>query len=128
MKVNIWPKITVVFQQHFLWPHLTLKENILLPIKNELNIDDRLDEVVELFDMKEFIQRYPNQVSLGQRQRAALARAIVLRPDYLLLDEITSSLDIVIEPLNPEQLPKASNPIAEIFLGITRSPFNPVQL
>ena len=44
--------------------------------------------------MKDFIDRYPNQVSIGQRQRAALARALILNPSYVLLDEITSSLDV----------------------------------
>ena len=54
----------------------------------------RLEDLIELFDMQSFVQRYPNQASLGQRQRAALVRALILQPKYLLLDEITSSLDV----------------------------------
>jgi ABC-type polar amino acid transport system ATPase subunit len=89
-----WPKLTVVFQQHFLWPHLTLRENILLPLhKNHPGLSS-LRELIQVFGMEEFIDRYPNQVSMGQRQRAALARAFVLNPKYILLDEITSALDV----------------------------------
>lgn len=84
-------QIAMVFQQLFLWPHLTLRENIMLPKKIS---DAELEELINTFGMKNFIDRYPNQTSLGQRQRAALARAIALKPRYLLLDEVTSALDI----------------------------------
>jgi ABC-type polar amino acid transport system ATPase subunit len=91
-----WPKLTVVFQQLFLWPHLTLRQNITLPLGNRLDQSTQLhlEQLIERFNMHEFINRYPNQASLGQRQRAALVRAIVLKPQYILLDEITSSLDV----------------------------------
>jgi ABC-type polar amino acid transport system ATPase subunit len=105
----------VVFQQLFLWPHLTLLDNIKLPHQlrnkhdqkierrtssdisdktNEEPEQRRLEDLIELFDMKDFVNRYPNEASLGQRQRAALVRALILQPRYLLLDEITSSLDV----------------------------------
>jgi ABC-type polar amino acid transport system ATPase subunit len=91
-----WPKVSVVFQQLFLWPHLTLLQNITLPLMAK-GLDDKpanLRDLLDRFDMNDFVYRYPNQASLGQRQRAALVRALLLKPDYLLLDEITSSLDV----------------------------------
>jgi ABC-type polar amino acid transport system ATPase subunit len=91
-----WPKVTVVFQQLFLWPHLTLRENIMLPLGKCIDQSKRsyLGHLLDRFQMATFIDKYPNQASLGQRQRAALVRAMVLNPKYILLDEITSSLDV----------------------------------
>ncbi len=95
-KNSPWPKVTAVFQQLFLWPHLTLLDNITLPLTVQKKDIDRaqLKELTELFDMSGFLLRYPNEVSGGQRQRAALVRAVMLNPTYMLLDEITSSLDV----------------------------------
>jgi ABC-type polar amino acid transport system ATPase subunit len=91
-----WPKLTIVFQQLFLWPHLTMRQNITLPLEstNGSRRKTSIEELIELFDMDEFIDRFPNEVSLGQRQRVAIARALALEPKYLLLDEITSALDV----------------------------------
>ena len=90
-----WPELTVVFQQHFLWPHLTIRENILLPVRQRASLSSpAVRELITIFQMEDFIDRYPNQASLGQRQRAALARAFVLNPKFVLLDEITSALDV----------------------------------
>lgn len=91
-----FPEIGVVFQNLILWPHLTNNENIALSFQREMTKAEKAykDELVSMFDAKEFLKQYPNQSSLGQCQRVALIRTLVRQPKYLLLDEITASLDI----------------------------------
>ena len=64
-----YPKITVVFQQLFLWPHLTNRQNITLPLgKQELaNSQSRLKYLIKEMQMGEYIDKYPNQSSLDRR-------------------------------------------------------------
>jgi polar amino acid transport system ATP-binding protein len=88
---GLYPSVTAVFQELFLWPHLTLRENILLALPGD---SSQADELIAEFGLQACIDRYPEQASLGQRQRAALVRALVLSPRYLLLDEITSAQDV----------------------------------
>jgi arginine/lysine/histidine transport system ATP-binding protein len=90
-----FPTVTVVFQQLFLWPHLTNRQNITLAAKNHNHdYQNKLNELIEYLDMKYFIDVFPNQSSLGQKQRVALARALILDPRYIFFDEITSALDV----------------------------------
>lgn len=93
--IGVSSRVSLVFQQLFLWPHLTLRENVLLSLCKKEDVDiSEYHELVSLFGLDAIMSHYPNEASLGQRQRVALMRALVLHPKYLLLDEITSALDV----------------------------------
>jgi ABC-type polar amino acid transport system ATPase subunit len=81
--------VTLVSQQIFLWPHLTCRQNIEMAGGDESTYEEFAAEL----DVAKCLERYPNQVSVGQRQRIALIRAIATKPHFLLLDEVTSALD-----------------------------------
>ncbi len=92
----VWPTITMVFQQLFLWPHLSVRRNLTLALDatGDRDYRGRMDDLVDRLGMREYLDRVPMQVSIGERQRAAIARAVLLQPKYLLLDEVFSALDI----------------------------------
>lgn len=89
-----YPKVTVVFQGLFLFPHLNNETNILLPIKEQNRTAPDFDSLIDKLNIREVLKKFPNECSGGEKQRVALARQILLEPKYLLLDEVTSALDL----------------------------------
>jgi len=89
-----YPKVTVVFQGLFLFPHLTNETNILLPLKEQNKTSLDFDSLIDRLNIREVLKKFPNECSGGEKQRVALARQILLEPKYLLLDEVTSALDL----------------------------------
>ena len=90
-----YPDITLVSQTSHLWPHMTMKHNILLPLQQSKRYDGRMfDELVNQLWIRHILEYYPSDCSGGEKQRACLVRQLLLQPTYLLLDEVTSALDV----------------------------------
>ena len=93
--------IGLVFQNYALYPHMTVKQNIMFPLENlkgkdkmsKAQMQDRAYEVAKLVQIDELMDRKPSELSGGQQQRVAIARALVKMPRVLLLDEPLSNLD-----------------------------------
>ncbi len=88
--------IGFVFQDLALWPHFTVYEHIAFGLK-ELKINDLESKVLEMLDafgLRKHRDKYPHQLSGGQKQLVAIARSLVLKPKTLLMDEPLSDLDV----------------------------------
>lgn len=90
-------KLGFIFQDYNLLDTLTVKENIILPLALvKVNVDElekRVSAVAKTFGIHHILDKYPYQISGGQKQRTAAARAIITKPSLLLADEPTGALD-----------------------------------
>ena len=108
-------RIGIVFQAFNLFPHMTVMQNIILGPRQALRMDrpsaeDRAVELLERFGLLDKKEEYPDRLSGGQQQRLAIVRALAMRPNIMLFDEVTSALD-------PELVAEVLSVIKELAEG-----------
>lgn len=98
--INISPakrNVGFLFQNYALWPHMTVYKNIAFGLENlkwsKDQIKARVDELVKMLKIEDYLDRYPSQLSGGQQQRVAIARTLAPNPKVLFMDEPLSNLD-----------------------------------
>jgi polar amino acid transport system ATP-binding protein len=108
-------RIGIVFQAFNLFPHMTVLRNVTLAPRDVLRLprreaEERALELLGRFGLADRRDEYPDRLSGGQQQRVAIVRALAMRPELMLLDEVTSALD-------PELVAEVLNVIRELAQG-----------
>ncbi len=115
--------VNTVFQSYALFPHMSVIQNIAFGLENEKiaksEVKARVDEVLELVKLTELADRKPSQMSGGQQQRAALARALAKKPKVLLLDEPLAALDLKLRKAMQFELKRIHRATGTTFVFVT---------
>ena len=116
--------IGFIFQYHYLLPEFTAKENVLMPYRVRRNkvpkeIDDYAEELMEIVGISHVAHNPASQMSGGQQQRTAIARALLNRPSIVLADEPTGSLDSKTTDVVYDLLRKINKTYGTTFIVIT---------
>ncbi len=117
--------VNTVFQNYALFPNMRVYDNIAYGLKlkklPKTEMDDRIEEVVKLVGLGNYIDRMPGNLSGGQQQRVALARALVNQPSVLLLDEPLSALDKKISEQTRNELLELQRKVGITFIFVTHN-------
>jgi spermidine/putrescine transport system ATP-binding protein len=112
-----------VFQGYGLFPHMSVRQNIAYGLKTArrppAEIRQRVDQAIALVRLEEFVNRSIDQLSGGQQQRVSLARALVMEPQVLLLDEPLAALDLKLRQAMQEELRRIHRQIGGTFVFVT---------
>lgn len=116
-------QISIVYQDHVLFPHMDIFENIAYALRKKLRdkkqIEAEVKQIAGVLGIGELLHRKPATLSGGEKQRAAIARSLVVRPKLLLLDEPFSALDARTKEKLREMLKKAISEYSTTVLHVT---------
>jgi spermidine/putrescine transport system ATP-binding protein len=116
-------KVNTIFQSYALFPHMTVWENIAFGLhiakRPKPEIADEVDRMLHLIQMRDQAQKKPSQLSGGQKQRVAVARALINRPQVLLLDEPLAALDLKLRQKMLIELDLIHDEVGITFLYVT---------
>ena len=117
-----------IFQDYNLLDTLTIEENIVLAMtlhsKSKREIQEKCDHILKLLDIEEIRDKFPYQVSGGQKQRCACARAMIHRPKLILADEPTGALDSRAAQMLLETFRKMNHDMHSTILMVTHDAFS----
>lgn len=115
--------VNTVFQNYALFPHLNVNRNVAFGLEMQkvpkAEISKRVDDALEMVRMADMGRRQPNQLSGGEQQRIALARALVNRPEVLLLDEPLGALDLKLRKDMQLELKQLQERVGITFIYVT---------
>ncbi|HEX2704678.1 MAG TPA: ABC transporter ATP-binding protein [Candidatus Lustribacter sp.] len=113
--------VNTVFQNYALFPHLNIRDNVAFAPKRRkiADADTLADETLELVQLSHLATRKPTQLSGGQQQRVAVARAIVNKPEVLLLDEPLGALDLKLRRQMQIELKRIQSEVGLTFIHVT---------
>ena len=113
--------VNTVFQNYALFPHLTIFENVAFGLRRRgiKDVTDEVNKALNLVELGHLAQRKPAQLSGGQQQRIAVARAIVNRPEVLLLDEPLGALDLKLRRQMQIELKRIQIEVGITFIHVT---------
>ncbi len=115
--------IGFAFQDHVIYRHLSVRDNISFGLqwrrKTRREIEDAIDRVIELLDITHLLKRRPWSLSGGESQKIALARALAIKPDLLLLDEPLSAVDPEMKETTEGELKKIHNRLRLTTIHVT---------
>lgn len=124
--INVSPAkrdIGFLFQNYALWPHMTVYENIAFGLENlkwkKEDIKARVNEMLEMLKIEEFVSRYPAELSGGQQQRVAIARTLAPKPQVLFMDEPLSNLDAKLRSEMRTELKRLHSDSNSTFVYVT---------